>query len=83
MTEMTPFRRPKFASRKLFTSNSRRLKHIKLNRPDHLQVGNNLTIPSAPRRVEPAQRSEFNVTKDSVEDLDSFPYLEHVENIAD
>jgi hypothetical protein len=36
-----------------------------------------------PRRVEPAQPRKFNANKDLVEDLDSFPYLEYVENIAD
>jgi len=66
--------------------NSRaQIKHIKLHNPGHLQVAlqKNLTISRMPRRIEPAQFHAFNTTNDSVEDLDAFPYLGHVEDIAD
>jgi len=42
-----------------------------------------MTICSMPRCIEPAQRRELNAIKDSVEGLDTIPYLEHFENIAD
>jgi len=43
----------------------------------------NLTIRSAPWPIEPAQHRERNTNKDSVKNLNVFPYLEHVQNIAD
>jgi hypothetical protein len=42
-----------------------------------------VTIHSAARRVEHAQRRELNAMKDSFEDFDAFPYLQLIEIIAD
>jgi len=69
----------------MLTSNHWRVEHIKLHHPEHLQVAHqkNLTICSAPGLVEGAQSREFNANKDSVEDLDGFPYLENIVNFAD
>jgi len=81
MPDLTPFRYTKFSCRKKFTSDSWQLKHIKLHHPKHHQVAHqkNLTIGSTPRLVEHAQISKFNTNKDSVDDLDTFRYLEHIE----
>jgi hypothetical protein len=72
-----------FSCQKNFTSDSWRLKHIQLNDPEHLQVAKILTVHSAPRHGARAQPREFNAHKDSIEDFDTFPYIEQVETIAD
>jgi len=85
MPEKTCFCCPKCWCWKMVTSDSWRLKHIKLHYPEQLQVAHQkyLTICSAPRRVETAVHGDYQVKNDSVEDLDVFPYLEPVEIIAD
>ena len=85
MPEKTPFRCPELSCRKNFTSVSWRLEHIKLHHPEHLQVARqkNLTICSPPRQVGPTQCRESNTNQNSDDDLDAFPYLGHVEYIAD
>jgi len=85
MPEETPFHFPECSCWTKFTSDSWRLKHIKLHNPELLQVAchKNLTIRSAPWCVEPTQHREFHINKDSVEYFDVFPYLEHIESITD
>jgi hypothetical protein len=83
MPEKTPFRCHEFSEQKKFTSDSWRLKPIKLHLAEHLQVAKNLTVHSAPRGIEPAQRCEFIEHKHSVQHFDTFPYIEQIENIAD
>jgi len=42
-----------------------------------------MTVHSVLRCIVPVKHCEFNVNKDSVEDLNAFPYLEHLEHIAE
>jgi len=83
MPKKASFRCPEYLCLKEFTSDSWRHKYRKLHHPEHLQVATNLTVRSTPWCFELTHRSEFNTRKDSVEGLNTFPYLEHVENIAD
>jgi hypothetical protein len=84
MPEKTPFHCTEFSLQQKVTSDSWWLSHIKLHHPKHLQVvrQKNLTVCSTPRRIEPTPCGEFNAIKDSGEELDPFPNLEYVENIA-
>ena len=43
----------------------------------------NLAIRRAPQCKEAAQHYVFHTNIDSVEGLDAFPYIKHVENVAD
>jgi len=76
---------PKCSCLQKLTSDSWWLKYIELQYPKNFQVEqhNNLTIRIAPQCLEPAQQGEFNTMRDSVEDLDGFPHLEHIEILAD
>jgi hypothetical protein len=73
---------PEFSCRKKITSDSVGLKNIKFHHSEHLQVAHqkNQTFRSAPRPVELTHGDEFDAIKDSIEDLDVFPYLEHLAN---
>jgi len=84
MPEKTCFHCPEYLCRKSFTSDGWRFKHIKLNHAEHIQVAHqkNLTFHSAPQQIEPTQHHQFNSSNDSVQDLDVFTYLEHLEIIA-
>lgn len=77
-----PLSCPNCSCRMKFTSDSRRLNHTKLHHLEHLQVPpqKNLTIPSAHQPIELAQHDEFPTDNDSVDELDRFPFLEHVKN---
>jgi len=83
--EKTPICCTQFSFWNKFTSGYWRPKHIKLHHPDHHQVAcqMSLSIRTTPRRVEPNQHCDFNSHRDSVKSLDTFHYLQHLENIAD
>jgi hypothetical protein len=85
MPEKTPFCCPEFSFRTKFTSGSWRLEHIKLRHPEHLQIARqkNLTVRRAPQCIEATHRPDINTNKDSFENVDAFPYLEHLEHFAD
>jgi hypothetical protein len=68
----------------MFTLDSCPQIDINLHHPKHFPVAcrKNRTIGNTPRQVEPSQCRELNTNKYSVEDLDAFSYMEHLENIA-
>lgn len=43
----------------------------------------NLNVPCKAQWIELGQHHEFNANRDSVDDRDTFPDLEHLEYIAD
>jgi len=85
MPEKTRFCCPKHSCQKKFTSDSWRLKQLKLHHPEHVHVTHqkNLTIRSTPWHVQNTQYCPFNAHTDSVEDLHAYPYPEHIEIIRD
>jgi hypothetical protein len=68
----------------MFTSDSWQYNHLKLHHPIHLQDARqkNLNIGTSSQCIEHAQNHEYNANIDAVEDLDLFPYLEQIDNIA-
>jgi len=68
----------------MFTSESWQHTHLKLHHPEHHEVAcqKNLPVRCATQRIDLAVRREFNTNEDSVEYLNTFPNLEHLQNTA-